>query len=101
MHYPAQQQLYRSTLTAPEFGYGHPYRGPANTTSNGIWAHGAPGPLQPVPHVSTEDTTYYCKELNGLFQLRTVSDIMNNCQPGDWRKNPETNFAYFVRRAAD
>ena len=101
MHYPDQSQLYRSTLAPPGPSYGNANRNHNQGAGNGIWANGASQPLQFVPEVPTGNTTYYCKELDGTWQIRTTNDIMNNCQPGDWRHHSKTGYPYFVRKAKD
>ena len=97
MQYPA---AYRSTLAAPGPGQSNANHG-TDRKNGGIWANGASQPLHVVSDVPTGETQYWCKELNGLWKTRTTNDIMNNCQPGDWRQHPQTQFPYFVRKAAE
>ena len=98
MHY-GQPTLYHSTLAAPGPLYGNHDQKTGNAASSGIWANGASQPLQLVNEVPTGNTQYYCKELNGTWQIRTYNDIMNNCQPVDRRTHSQTGVPFFERRA--
>ena len=98
MEYPVKNQIYRSELVGPESGQGNANN--ASGGNGGIKANGASQPLHVISGPPTGDTKYWCKELNGLWKCRTTNDIMNNCQPGNWRVHPQTRFPYFVRTAA-
>ncbi|KAL9098827.1 MAG: hypothetical protein Q9163_005582 [Psora crenata] len=98
MHYPGGEQLYQSTLATPGPSHGKK-TGPA--PGGGLYAIGAAVPLELVPQVPTGNDIYYCKELNGKFSERTVNDIMNNCQPGEWRASLQTGFPFFERFAKE
>ena len=93
--------VYTSTLRGPEASHGvKAAKKESKGKGDGVWANGADEPLQFVPEVPTGNTQYYCKETNGSWKLRTTNDIMNHCQPGDWRIHPESGYPYFVRKTA-
>lgn len=99
MHYPSAPTVYRSSPAAPGRNYGNMNKG-TDCAGKGVQANGVPQSLQFIHQVPSEDTTYYCKELNGNWQIRSTNDIMNNCQPGDWRNHSTTGYPFFVRKAA-
>ena len=100
MQYPGSPQVYRSVLAPPELAYGNSNNGKWSA-GGGIRAHEASQLLQFLPEEPTGKTEYYCKELNGTFTVRTTNDIINKCQPGDWRTHSQTGYPYFVRRSKD
>ena len=100
MQYSSTPQVYQSVLATPGPSYGNVNKG-GGGASGGIWAHGASQPLQFLREEPTSKTEYYCKELNGTWTQRTTNDIMNNCQPGEWRFHSQTGYPYFVRKAKD
>lgn len=99
MHYPGQPVVYHSSPAPPGPNYGNAHS-EAKAPNQGIQADGIPHNLHFIPEVPTGNTTYYCKELDGTWQIRSTNDIMNNCQPGDWRNHSKTGYPYFVRKTA-
>ncbi|KAL2037744.1 hypothetical protein N7G274_009469 [Stereocaulon virgatum] len=78
-------QFYTSTLQNP---------GPTHfTTQDGRR-------MQIVPEIPTPNSQYYCRELDGSYTERTYNQIMHDCQPGEWRPHPETQFPYWYRLRA-
>ncbi|KAL8687263.1 MAG: hypothetical protein Q9224_005203 [Gallowayella concinna] len=57
---------------------------------------GALTPMQLVPGNPGAGQQFYCRELDGSYTLRTMTDIGNSCQPGTWKTAP-TGFPYFIR----
>ncbi len=53
-----------------------------------------PGP-SPFGNPNTE---FYCRELDGSWQLRTLSDIMKNCQPMFWQTHETSGWPVFYRQ---
>ena len=99
MHYPSGLTVYRSSPASPGRNYNNMDKA-TNWAGKSVQASGVPQSLQFIPQVPSGDTTYWCKELNGNWQIRSTNDIMNNCQPGDWRKHSTTGYPFFVRKAA-
>lgn len=54
--------------------------------------------MQLVPANPAAGQQFYCRELDGSYTLRTVTDIETSCQPGSWHKS-STGYPYFVRSA--
>jgi hypothetical protein len=50
-----------------------------------------------VPYKPSPDQQFWCRELDRSYTLRTMTDIMGNCQPGEWRES-ESGYPYFIRR---
>ncbi|KAL8712374.1 MAG: hypothetical protein Q9225_006951 [Loekoesia sp. 1 TL-2023] len=67
---------------------------------NAALAHsvGAYKPIEFVPANPTASQQFYCRELDGTYTLRTMTDIETSCQPGSWHK-AQTGFPYFIRKA--
>ncbi|KAL9598283.1 MAG: hypothetical protein Q9219_004584 [cf. Caloplaca sp. 3 TL-2023] len=60
---------------------------------------GAFKPMEFVPANPTPGQQFYCRELDGTYTLRTVTDIETSCQPGSWHR-ASSGYPYFIRRAA-
>lgn len=52
-----------------------------------------------VPANPTTNQQFYCRELDGTYTLRTMTDIETSCQPGSWHR-AQTGYPYFIRKAA-
>ena len=53
---------------------------------------------QLVPYKPDPAQQFWCRELNGVWSLRTCDDIMKNAQPGDWRDS-KSGYPVFYRKA--
>lgn len=51
-------------------------------------------------HVPSASDQYWCRELDGLYTVRTAIDIYESCTPGYWTTG-EGNYPYFVREEAN
>ncbi|KAL8966611.1 MAG: hypothetical protein Q9183_003294, partial [Haloplaca sp. 2 TL-2023] len=59
---------------------------------------GAYKPMEFVPANPGASQQFYCRELDGAYTLRTVTEIETTCQPGTWHKG-STGYPYYVRHA--
>ncbi|KAL8923439.1 MAG: hypothetical protein Q9172_003136 [Xanthocarpia lactea] len=59
---------------------------------------GAHTPMNLVPANPGAGQQFWCKEPNGVYTLRTMTEIETSCQPGSWHTAP-TGYPYFVRKA--
>ncbi|KAI4115617.1 MAG: hypothetical protein LQ338_007831 [Usnochroma carphineum] len=60
---------------------------------------GAYKPIELVPANPTAGQQFYCRELDGTYTLRTMTDIETSCQPGSWHR-ASTGYPYFIRSKA-
>ncbi|KAL8955391.1 MAG: hypothetical protein Q9193_006739 [Seirophora villosa] len=60
---------------------------------------GAYKPMELVPANPTAGQQFYCRELDGTYTLRTMTDIETACQPGAWHR-ASTGYPYFIRNKA-
>ncbi|KAL8986814.1 MAG: hypothetical protein Q9177_003924 [Variospora cf. flavescens] len=60
---------------------------------------GAYKPMELVPANPTAGQQFYCRELDGTYTLRTMTDIETACQPGAWHK-ASSGYPYFIRNKA-
>lgn len=51
---------------------------------------------EPSPY-GDKNTEFYCRELDGSWSLHTVTEIMNDCQPGFWQTNEVSGWPVFYR----
>lgn len=61
-------------------------------------AHAKPTPL--VPYKPSSEQQFWCRELDKSYTLRTMTDIMENLQPGYWQPGDE-GYPYFIRQKKD
>ncbi|KAL8910402.1 MAG: hypothetical protein Q9171_004311 [Xanthocarpia ochracea] len=95
---------------APVYFAGHPIPEPAKIwygstkaevdAQNAALAQvvGAQTPMNLVPANPGAGQQFWCKEPNGVYTLRTMTDIETSCQPGSWH-TASTGYPYFVRKA--
>lgn len=70
MHYPAQ----------PNPNDGHQmFYGPAHAPT-AVTVERKKAPPADIPY-GDKNAEFWCRELDGSWTLRTLTDIMNNCQP--------------------
>ncbi|KAL8922445.1 MAG: hypothetical protein Q9208_005167 [Pyrenodesmia sp. 3 TL-2023] len=60
---------------------------------------GATKPMELIPANATAGQQFYCRELDGAYTLRTMTDIETSCQPGSWHK-ASSGYPYFIRAKA-
>lgn len=60
---------------------------------------GATQPMELIPANATAGQQFYCRELDGAYTLRTMTDIETSCQPGSWHK-ASSGYPYFIRAKA-
>lgn len=53
-------------------------------------------PVQMVPYKPEPGQQFYVRELDGLWTLRTMNEIMKDLQPGKWEKG-DSGYPYFIR----
>ncbi|MCJ1468807.1 hypothetical protein MMC07_007437 [Pseudocyphellaria aurata] len=63
-------------------------------------ASGATKPVQLIPQGGTPSSQYYCRELDGSYTLRTVTEIMETLQPGHWQYANPGGYPYWIRTKA-
>lgn len=96
---------------APLFYAGHPQPEPTRVwygstkaevdAQNAALAQdvGAYKPMELIPANPTAGQQFYCRELDGTYTLRTMTDIETACQPGAWHR-ASTGYPYFIRNKA-
>ena len=57
----------------------------------------ATGVTKPVQLIPSADQQFYVKEFDGSWTLRTTTDIMGSCQPGQWAY-AQGGYPFFVRK---
>ncbi|KAL8699474.1 MAG: hypothetical protein Q9201_005984 [Fulgogasparrea decipioides] len=104
---PAQPALVYHPQVAPYYA-GQPIPEPAKVwvgstkaqvdAQNAALAQGvgAYQQMQLAPANPTASQQFYCRELDGTYTLRTVTDIETSCQPGSWQ-TAVSGYPYFVR----
>lgn len=60
-------------------------------------AGAATKPVQLIPQGGTPSSQYYCREFNGSYTLRTITEIMETLQPGHWQHANPGGYPYWVR----
>lgn len=55
-------------------------------------------PIQLVPYEPSAEQQFWCRELNGSYNLRTTTECMTTLQPGEWAQS-SAGVPYFVRKA--
>lgn len=55
--------------------------------------------MELVPVNPTTSQQFYCRELDGAYTLRTMTDIETSCKPGSWHR-ASSGYPYFIRKAA-
>ncbi|KAL9594998.1 MAG: hypothetical protein Q9179_005157 [Wetmoreana sp. 5 TL-2023] len=104
---PAPESAKASAFLAPYYA-GQPIPEPAKVwvgstkaqvdAQNAALAQGvgAYQQMQLAPANPTASQQFYCRELDGTYTLRTVTDIETSCQPGSWQ-TAVSGYPYFVR----
>ncbi|KAI4116601.1 MAG: hypothetical protein LQ345_003007 [Seirophora villosa] len=104
-------RIIHAMLATPLFYAGHPQPEPTRVwygstkaevdAQNAALAQdvGAYKPMELIPANPTAGQQFYCRELDGTYTLRTMTDIETACQPGAWHR-ASTGYPYFIRNKA-